>query len=49
MFLSAGESNEKSASTVTRGALQLFDLSKIFIDASVNSEGVIVEYVAEET
>ena len=48
MYLNAGESNEKSART-TRGGVHLhWDLYKIYIDAEVNGEGVIVEYEVDE-
>lgn len=47
MPLQAGESNELTAPPTTRGALLRFNLQNIYIDASVNGEGVIVEYVTE--
>jgi len=48
MFLQPGETNEKAAQPVTRGTLQTFDISKIYIDADVSGDGAIVEYLAEE-
>jgi hypothetical protein len=47
-YLVAGASNSKEGQTVTRGMIQTFDLSKVYIDASVNGEGVKVEYIGEE-
>lgn len=48
MFLAAGDANSKDAKPVTRGALQKFNLKLVYINSSVNGEGVIVEYVTEE-
>lgn len=44
MPLSPGESNEKAARFTRYGVHKLWDLSKIYIDAQVSGEGVIVEY-----
>ena len=49
MFLQPGESNEKTAQNVSRGVIQTFELSKIFLNASSSGDGAIVEYLAEET
>jgi hypothetical protein len=48
MFLASGEANSKEGKTNARGTIQTFNLEKIYIDSSVNGEGVIVEYIAEE-
>ena len=48
MFLQPGETNEKTAQNVSRGVIQTFELSKIYIDAQNGGEGVIIEYLAEE-
>lgn len=47
-YLVAGASNEKEGQPVSRGVIQTFDLSKIYIDASVNGEGVKCEYIGME-
>lgn len=46
--LYADETNEKEGQTVSRGKIQTFDLSKIYIDASTSGEGVKCEYIGEE-
>jgi hypothetical protein len=46
--LYADETNEKEGQTVSRGKIQTFNLAKIYIDASVNGEGVRVEFLGEE-
>jgi hypothetical protein len=48
MFLAAGESNEKEAKPTNRGVLKQFDLAKVYLDASSNGDGVIVEYLSDE-
>jgi hypothetical protein len=48
MFLQPGETNSKSASTVTRGHLQEFNLNKIYLNADANGDGAIIEYITEE-
>jgi hypothetical protein len=47
MFLAAGESNELSGPPTKHGIPLNFNLKNIYIDSSVNGEGVIVEYVSE--
>lgn len=46
--LAARDSNAKEGKPTNRGVIKQFDLSKVYIDSSVNGEGVIVEYLAEE-
>lgn len=48
MYLQPQESNEKTAQPVSRGVIQLFDLSKIYMNAASSGDGAIVEYLAEE-
>lgn len=48
MWLDAGEANEKSPRTTKYGIHQQWDLSKVYIDAEVNGEGVVVEYEVNE-
>jgi len=48
IYLLAGEAHDFSAMPVSRGVLQVFDLSKIYITSAANGDGVIVEYVTEE-
>jgi len=48
MFLAASEANNKFGISVNGGKYREFDLSKVYIDASVNGEGVRVEYLLEE-
>ena len=47
-YLTAGAVNSKEGQPVSRGVIQTFDLSKIYIDASVSGEGVKVEYIGVE-
>ena len=48
LFLSAGESNEKSSRTTKYGINLHWDLFSIYINSEVNGEGVIVEYEVNE-
>jgi hypothetical protein len=46
-YLVAGATNEKEGQPVSRGVIQTFDLSQIYINASVAGEGVKVEYIED--
>jgi len=47
MYLQAGESNEKYARAITRGASAMYDLSKIYI-IGTSGDSVRVEYESNE-
>ena len=46
-YRSTGATNEKEGQPVSRGVIQTFDLSKIYINASSSGDGVKVEYIED--